>query len=121
MLIMRDFGGGVKGLVGGGAEVAEAAVPTARVVEPFNPLEHCRRELRPRVPGRSIQELALHVGPERLGDPSPDLRRNPPQTRINALLCADADADSIVFRRQQRTLKTLQASDQFSVRCVRSA
>lgn len=49
-----------------GAEVAEGAVPAAGVVEPFDPFEDRGGQLGLAVPVVSVEELALHRGPERL-------------------------------------------------------
>lgn len=43
-------------------------MPAAGVIEPFDSLEHGRRELRPGVPARAVQELALHRRPEALDE-----------------------------------------------------
>ncbi len=55
-------------LEGDGAEVAETAVATGRVVEPFGVVEDRRGQLGAGLPVATVQELGLQGGEEALGE-----------------------------------------------------
>jgi hypothetical protein len=68
VVLGRDGCGRVAVFVLGGAEPVAVAVPTARVVPAFDPVEDREHELLARVPALLVEELELQGAEEALDD-----------------------------------------------------